>query len=135
MPVVNNKGALLAALICILLVGLTGCVHSPHVLNLEPELIEQILNSEPKTPVQYQSRAWARLVHKNNLDGALTDFQSSADNLPVDSAEHKMLAHLGIGLISLLKTDFPAELEATLAAMEATSRGTKLPNAGYLLSR
>ncbi|MBW1807859.1 MAG: hypothetical protein JRJ87_06655 [Deltaproteobacteria bacterium] len=133
MPAVSIRKTLPTALICILVVSSAGCVHSPQILNLEPELVEQILLSEPKTPVQYLSRGWARLVHQNNLGGALTDFQSSADNLPVDSAELKMLAHLGIGLISLLKTDFPSELEAMLAAMEAYPQAPECQLAATLL--
>ena len=106
----------LILLLC--LAGACGCAHAPALMDLGAERSEKILASAPQTPTQLLQRGWARLVRKNDLDGALEDFKKAHGAFAPDQGALQALCRLGEGFVHLVRADLDAALIAFLQALE-----------------
>lgn len=103
----------------LLAVGACGCAHAPGLMDLGAERSRKLLASPPDTPTQILQRGWARLVRKNDLAGALRDFQTAHRSLAPTARTGRTLSKLGAGLVHLVRADLDAALAALLEALES----------------
>jgi tetratricopeptide (TPR) repeat protein len=105
-------------ILLLLLAGGSGCAHAPALMDLGAERSEKILASAPETPTQLLQRGWARLVRKNDLTGALEDFQKAHGSFSPDQGVVQALCKLGEGFVYLVRADLDAALETFKKALE-----------------
>jgi tetratricopeptide (TPR) repeat protein len=102
--------------------GGLGCAHTPALLDLGAERSQKLLASAPQTPTQRLQRGWARMVRKNDLAGALRDFQQAYRSLSPTDRNQRALGKLGEGFVHMLWADLDAALGAFLETIESNPR-------------
>jgi len=106
------------AIVLLLVAGIGACAHAPALMDLSAERCKRILASPPETPAQLLQRGWARLIQKNDLAGALEDFNRAYGSFAPDQGAVQALGKLGEGFIHLARADLDAALTVFLEALD-----------------
>jgi len=106
-------------ILLLLAAGIGACAHAPALMDLGAERSQKLLAAEPATPTQLLQRGWVRLVRKNDLAGALKDFQKAHGSFAPNQGAMQSLCRLGEGFVHLVRADLDAALGVFLKALES----------------